>query len=587
MTEPLVPTPARASLLRRLGRFCHRNHWAVLAAWIVGIFVLSGISGAVGSDFSDSFDDFESEATQGFDLLEQGFGGSSGENSGTVVFVADAGVEDPEVRATMEEIFAGIGEIEGLEVTSPYDEGVQGQVAFEGPLAGQLAFATVAFPSNINWSDMVTIADDVEALLPAGAPGDQGDGLRVELGGQPFAEFEPPESEVIGLGFAIVILIAAFGSVLAMGLPIGMALAGIASGAAVIGIVTQFIAMPDFTLTVALMIGLGVGIDYALFIVTRFREDVHNGMEQEAAAGHAIDTAGRAVIFAGITVIISLLGMLTMGLDFIRGIGIGSAIPVAFTLLASITLLPALLGIAGDRLEVTRRRGIIAAGVVALSLVGLGLGLDAAAVGIPVAIVVVLIGLVVPWLKQPLPPRRQKPPRETVWYRYSRLVQRRPWPAAIGGFLVLLVLALPVLGIRLGFSDEGNFPEDTTTRQAYDLLSEGFGPGFNGPLFLVTEVPEGTDPDDLLAVTEAVQADPGVQFVAGPVLSEDEQFARWFTMPTTGPHCATTCSTRWPTRPASTSSCPASPPSASTSPSTWAAATRTSSAPSSACRSCC
>jgi len=534
MTEPLVSTPSKPSLLRRLGRFCHRHHWAVLIVWIVGIFVLSGVSGAVGSDFSDSFDDFDSEATRGFDMLEEGFGGS-GETTGTVVFVAEDGVDDPQVQATMEEIFAGIEEIEGLEVVSPYDEGVDGQVAFQGPLAGQLAFANVTFPSNTDWADMAVIAEDVEALLPAGAPGDQGDGLRVELGGQPFAEFEPPESEVIGLGFAIVILIAAFGSVLAMGLPIGMALAGIASGAAVIGIVTQFIAMPDFTLTVALMIGLGVGIDYALFIVTRYREDIHNGMESEAATGHAIDTAGRAVIFAGITVIISLLGMLTMGLDFIRGIGIGSAIPVFFTLVASITLLPALLGLAGDRIEVTRRRGLIAAGVVALSLVGLGLGVSAAAVGIPVAIVVVLIGLVVPWLKQPLPPRRQKPPRETVWYRYSRVIQRNPWPAAIGGFLVLFVLALPVLGIRLGFSDEGNYAEDTTTRQAYDLLSDGFGPGFNGPLFLVAEVPEGTDPETLAPITEAVQSADGVAFVAGPVLSEDGDMARWFTMPTTGP----------------------------------------------------
>ena len=535
MTEPLVPTPAKPSPLRRLGRFCHRRYGVVIGAWVVAIIVLNGVSGALGTKFSESFNDFDSEATRGFELLESGFGGSAGENQGTIVFVADAGVDDPEVQATMEELFAGVAAIEGLEVQSPYDEGADGQVAFEGDLAGRLAFARVAFPSDTNFSDLVLLGDQVRELLPAGDTGAQGDGLRIELGGQPFADFEPPSSEVIGIGFAIVILIAAFGSVLAMGLPIGMALAGIASGVAVVGIATQFVAMPDFTLVVALMIGLGVGIDYALFIVVRYREDLHHGMEANAAAGHAIDTAGRAVIFAGITVIISLLGMLVMGLDFIRGIGIGSAIPVFTTLIASITLLPALLGLVGDRLDVTRRRGLIAAGIVAISLVGIGLGIDQAVYGLLVAALVVVVGFFASWLKQPLPPRRQKPPRETFWYRYSRMIQRRPWPAALGGFAILIVLALPVLGIRLGFSDEGNYPEESTTRQAYELLSDGFGPGFNGPLFLVAEVPDGTDPADLAAITETLQGTDGVKFVMGPEVSEDGSVARWFTMPTTGP----------------------------------------------------
>jgi RND superfamily putative drug exporter len=535
-----MSTTTAPSALRRLGRFCHRRHWQVIIAWVVGIVVLMGVSGAAGTGYSDSFNDFDSEATRGFDLLEQGFGGNTGENQGTIVFVADAGVDDPDVQARMEGLLGEVAAIEGIDVVSPYAEGGQDQIATEGELAGRIAYATVVFPSEINWDDAVAIGDEVKELLPAGEPGDQGDGLQVELGGQPFAEFEPPQSEVIGIGFAIVVLILAFGSVLAMGLPIGMALAGIGAGVAVVGIVSNAIAMPEFTTIIALMIGLGVGIDYALFIVTRFREDLHRGMEPEEAAGHALDTAGRAVLFAGTTVVISLLGMMVMGLDFIRGIGVGSAIPVVFMLLASITLLPALLGAVSHRLEMTRRRGLIAAGLVALSLVGIGLGIDAAPFGLLLALLVIVAGFFSSWLRTPLPPRAPTPPRETVWYRYSRFVQHHSWLSALGGLAILLVLALPVLGLRLGFSDEGNYPEDTTTRKAYDLLSDGFGAGFNGPLFLVTEVPDGTDPDTLVGITEEVQATDGVRFVMGPQPSEDGSVVRWFVMPEEGPQSEAT-----------------------------------------------
>ena len=170
-----------------------------------------------------------------------------------------------------------------------------------------------------------------------------------------------------GIGFAIVILIIAFGSVLAMGLPIGVALAGIVSGSMIAGLLSNVVDMPDFTSTIGVMIGLGVGIDYALFIVTRFRENLHKGHSIEQSTLVAMNTAGRAVLFAGITVVISLLGMLIMQLSFISGMAIGMAVVVAMTLVASLTLLPALLGFAGERVEVTRRRGLIAAGLIAVA----------------------------------------------------------------------------------------------------------------------------------------------------------------------------------------------------------------------------
>jgi RND superfamily putative drug exporter len=232
--------------------------------------------------------------------------------------------------------------------------------------------------------------------------------------------------------------------------------------------------------------------------------------------------------------------MLVMGLGFIRGIAIGSAIAVVATLAASITLLPALLGLAKDRLEVTRRRGIIAAGLVALALVGLGLGFKPAGALAGLAALVLIAGTFLPVLKQPLPPRRIRGPRETVFYRYSRFVQHHSWVGALGGLAVLAVLAVPVFGIRLGFSDEGNAAKGSETREAYDLLADGFGPGFNGPLLLVSEVPGGTDPAALQAVTDAVSGTDGVAAAFGPQLSPDGSVARWSVIPTTAPQDAAT-----------------------------------------------
>ena len=331
-----------------------------------------------------------------------------------------------------------------------------------------------------------------------------------------------PSSEALGLGFAIIILIIAFGSVLAMGLPIGVALAGIVSGSILTGLLSQVVDMPDFTSTIGVMIGLGVGIDYALFIVTRFRENLHKGHGIEESTLIAMNTAGRAVVFAGSTVVISLLGLLIMQLSFVSGMAIGMAVVVALTLLASLTLLPALLGFAGERIELTRRRGLIAAGLIAVALIGVGLGIPALlVVTLPVAVVVLLASFAVSSLRKPVLERERRPLRETLSYRWSRVIQHRPWTAVLIGVAALVALALPVLGLRLGFSDEGNYPEDTTTRQAYDLLAEGFGPGFNGPLSLATEVPPGTDPAALQAVTDAIEADSGVAFVSDPITNDD------------------------------------------------------------------
>ena len=301
--------------------------------------------------------------------------------------------------------------------------------------------------------------------------------------------------------------------------------------------------MPDFATTLGVMIGLGVGIDYALFIVTRYREQLHAGHSVEEAVAIAIDTSGRAVTFAGITVVISLLGMLLMGVTFVSGLGIGAATVVTVTMIASLTLLPALLGYVGPRVDVTRWRGLIAAGLVALGLVGLGLNLSPLLVAFPLAVIVLIAGFAVAPLKKEVARRPPKPIRETSAYRWSRFVQAHPWPLALGAVVFLLVLTIPLTGLRLGFSDAGNLPEDSSGRQAYDLLSEGFGPGSNGKLLLIAEVPDGADLSSsapYLEISRALSDVPGVQSVSPPVPSDMADPAAsgallWTVVPTTSP----------------------------------------------------
>ena len=206
-----------------------------------------------------------------------------------------------------------------------------------------------------------------------------------------------------------------------------------------------------------------------------------------------MDTAGRAVTFAGLTVVISLLGLLLIGLGFLTGMAIGAAVTVGFTMVASVTLLPALLGFVRERIEVTRWGGLIAAGLVAVAMLGVGLGLQPLLLAAPLAVLVLIAGLFVAPLKRIVPRRAKQPVETTLAYRWSRVVQAHPWASLILGSALLLVMALPVLSLRLGFSDESNYSEGTTTRRAYDLLVAGFGPGFNGPLIVTAEVTDAAD----------------------------------------------------------------------------------------------
>jgi putative drug exporter of the RND superfamily len=523
----------------RLGTWCHRRRRRVVAAWLVALVVLGGIAGAVGADFREELNIPDGEGATGFDILNEEFNGVGAGLSGSIVFRAGQGVADPEVRTAMEAMFAELDARDDMSITSPYEAGNEFQVAFLGDDAGKIAFAQVEMPEDTTWSASGAAGKTMRQLAPVI------DGLQVEIGGEPFAEFKEPKSEIIGLSFAIVILIVSFGSVLAMGLPVGVALGGISVGTTLLLLSTQVFAVPDFAQFLGIMIGLGVGIDYALFIVTRYRENLHHGHDSEEATALALDTAGRAVAFAGTTVVVSFLGMLVIGMAFVSGLAVAAALVVATTVVASLTLLPALLGFAQHRVEVTRWRGLIAAGGVSLALLGVGLEIQPFLVGLPIALVVLVAGFAVAPLRREVPHREPTPVVRTFAYRWSRWIQHHPWKAALIGSGFLLVLAVPVLGLRLGFSDEGNYAPETTTRKAYDLLADGFGPGFNGPFVMAARLDPGTDLAALGAVTEAVMADPGVAF-ASPAVPNDVDAptaALWRVIPATAPQDEATTNT--------------------------------------------
>jgi RND superfamily putative drug exporter len=542
----------RRAVFSRLGPWCHDHRKLVLGLWLGALVLFQGVSGSVGGAFREEFNLPNVESKQGFDILKEDFGGEGTGLPGQIVFRAPKGVEDPEIKAGMEAYLDRVAQIDGVtRVVSPYSKAGARQISSSGPEAGKIAYAEVEMPDDFSSADFVRVRKalvdgDPDAESPAvrrKAP--KVAGVQIELGGQILAEFENPSSEALGLAFAIVILILAFGSVLAMGLPVGVAMFGIGIGTAIVTLLSHGLAIPEFATFLGVMIGLGVGIDYALLVVTRYREQLHSGHDERESIGIAMNTAGRSVLFAGVTVVISLLSMMLVGVKFVQGLAVGAASVVAVTIVASLTLLPALLAFAGTRVELTRRRGLIAAGLFAVGLVGFGLSISPMLVGFPLGIVVLVAGLFFAPLKVEVRHRAPKPLRETPAYRWSRLIQHRPWTSAVVATVALLVLAVPVLSLRLGFSDESNFAPETSTRKAYDLLVDGFGPGFAGPFLLVAELPKGSGPDvvaGMAAITEAAAKDPGVAFVSPPEPNDAESptAVRWYLVAKTGPQAEAT-----------------------------------------------
>ncbi|MFZ9675136.1 MAG: MMPL family transporter [Ilumatobacteraceae bacterium] len=505
-------------MLARLGRWCFRHRWLTIIIWLVALIGGSGVAnGAMGGGaFETRFSIPDSQSLRALDLLKAAFPDSDTITDAQIVFESPNGFDDAEVRdgidMFLDSIVAGV---DGVRVTSPYDDPT---LISE---SGTIAYAVVGLPSGESQGDQERVGTDIrevgDATIESGTlPSD----LVIEYGGDPFVSFELPESEVVGLLAAVIILVLAFGSVLAMGLPIGTALVGLGTGIAIITILSHVMEMPEFVTQIGAMIGIGVGIDYALFIVTRFREGLRANLSPEEATVDAIDTAGRAVLFAGITVMISLLGMYMMGMKFIYGLAIGGSATVGVMVLAALTLLPALLSLVGHRIDVTTRAALWSLiAFASLSLFGvIFLGtINLLLVGLLVAVVIMALSFVVRSWRTPIKHRAPKPKDQQFWFRWSRFVQNRPWTSFLGGLGVLLILTIPLFGMRLALSDNGNRAEWQTARRAYDLLAKGFGPGFNGPLQLVAEVPADTPETVLTDISAAVSADPDVVFVSPPV----------------------------------------------------------------------
>lgn len=504
-------------MLARLGSWCYRKPWSVLGIWLAVLVAVAGGAGVLGGPrYLDSFDLPDSDSSSGIDVLSDRFSGAAGSGfEGTIVFQSAVEVTDPSVREPMEKLFAYIDGLDEFVVSSPYAPGVED---FQISEDRHTAFAQLTIDPDTDFNGLAEFGKQIREQLP------RIKGTEIAIGGAALAEFEPPKSELIGLAFAIIVLIVAFGSVLAMGLPIAVALAGVGLGAIVVTVASHVTDIPEMSTIIGTMIGLGVGIDYALFIVTRYREQLHIGHSGSEAAAIAIDTAGRAVLFAGMTVVISLLGMLAIGLSFVGGMGVSAAITVAVTMAASVTLLPALLGFAKYRVELTRLRGLVAAGFVALGLLGVGLNLDRSVwlTAFAIAAVVLVSGRFIGPLRREIKPRARKPANQTLSYRWSHFIQRHPWLSMTSGAVALLIMAIPVLSMRVGSADEGNFPEDTDPRRAYDMLADGFGPGFTGPLIVAVE---GTNLVQATGIAARLEETEGVAKVVGPIPSNMEELA--------------------------------------------------------------
>ena len=473
-------------MLRRLAAFCYRHRRLVVVLWVLGVIGLTVVGAGVGDNFREGFSVQGTESARAQSLLKATFKERAGD-TGQLVVRAPGGIQDPAVRRRVERTLARIARVPDVSgTTSPYSPEGARQVSADGTVA----YAQIQFDKRAG-----EVPEAVaQRIIDFVGPGTKPDGTQMEVGGRMFVTGGPSgTSEAIGLLAAVIILLIAFGSVLAMGLPILTAVLGLAGGFAIVGLLSQVMVMPTFTTQMAAMIGLGVGIDYALFIVTRYRQGLDEGRDPEASVVLAIDTAGRAVLFAGATVVISLGGLFLMGVDFIRGLGAGAAVTVLVMMLASLTFVPALLGFTGKNID----------------------------------------KLSISWLH-----RRESMDRQSIWFRWSRVVQRRPWSAALAGLAVLLLLAVPFLSLRLGFSDSGNNPTTNTTRRAYDLLSNGFGPGFNGPLVLAARTPAG--PGSLATLDARLAKTPGVAQASPVIPSADGKTAIIQVIPTTSPQSART-----------------------------------------------
>ncbi len=479
-------------VLERWARFAVRRRWWVLTVSLVVVVVLGVASSRFGGEFTDNFRIPGSESQRAFDLLEERFAREGGVDARVVWTVSGElgadGIFAPAVLEPIEALLAELEMLEGVEfVTSPYATGAN--VSDDA----RAAFATVRFRGQ--QGDVP--GSSVERLLEL-LDGVRGPGLAIEAGGEVIAGFEqegPGESELFGLAAAALVLLVAFGSIIAMGLPLVTALLGLAMGFFLIRFFALALDISTFAPSFAAMLGIGVGIDYALFVVTRFREGLAAGWSVEQSLVTAVSTAGRAVLFAGVVVVASLLGLYAIGIPFVANLGLSAAIVVGTAMIVAITVLPALLAMIGRNID--------------------------------------------RWALPFLRPSAAGDPRG-FWYRFSRVIQRRAMLFLVLGTGLLLLLSAPLLGAELGSSDDGNNSERFASRRAYDMLADAFGAGFNGPFVIVVNDTTALEPASLVRLQKAVSLDPNVDSVSSAGLSASGETAVFTVTPGTAPQDAAT-----------------------------------------------
>ncbi len=482
-------TRAKPGPLGALAGMAFRRRWRVVLGWVAALALTIGLSAAFAGDFAADYSAPGSDSKQAQDLLEQRFPVQAGDTVDVVVR-SDTAVTAPEVRSDVAGLLRDLGGLPHVvAVEDPYT--TQGDISADGKTLVAHLKLDVANPVDM------PVADSKKLLAAASAA--ERPGLDIALGGQTIqaAEQGAIGSEGIGIAAAAIILLLTFGTVVAAGLPILVAVAGLAVSSTLIGLVAAIIDVPDWSTSLAAMMGIGIGIDYMLLMVTRFKEWRAAGLDPEAATVATLDTAGRSVLVAGSTVVVSMLGLFAMGLSFMRGAAVVTIMAVLVVMAAAVTLFPALLGYLGkwiDRIRIPlgRRRPLeTTAG-----------------------------GHVVP---------------ARGWVRWSRFVDRHSIVASIAGVAILLALAAPFLGVRFGFPDAGNDASGRSTRQAYDTLAAGFGPGANGPLVVVADLTGGSEQGVVNRLADDLRRTPGVASVLPPQLNSARDAALLTVIPTTGP----------------------------------------------------
>jgi len=464
--------------LTRLADLAYRRRGRVVLGWIAAVIAIIGVGSSLAGEFNADYNTPGSESKAASELTEQRFSGYSGQEI-YVVWKDEAGARGPGAR---ERVNAFLAEAKRVD-----------HIAEETPIrvSRDETIGATTLPLTVPGWDVPK--EDGEKLIAA-AERNSGDGLEIKLGGDPiYAAQEATSPEGLGfLGAAIVLLIA-FGSVVAAGLPLVIALVGLGiSSGGLILLLANIIDVPDWTTAVSGLIGIGVGIDYSLLVLTRFRAAMNEGKDRHDAVVEAVTTAGRSVIIAGATVVVAVLGLALTGLPYMYGVAISASLAVLVVMLAAITLLPALLSYLGPRVDRLR----------------------------------------IPFLGRTL---KAEGNGESPAARWSHAVQRRPWTAAIAATALLLALAAPALGMRLGFPDAGNDPPDTMTRQAYDLNTEGFGPGTNGPLVIAAELPDQAAKARIDPFAKRLRSERGVAFVPEPRINAEGDAAIIIVIPTGSP----------------------------------------------------